>query len=160
MRKIFLITGFNNWGKTRILSDLFDVKAFRRDRLYPLAGQQFMVMPMSNDDLGLNGYKREYDKRLDELRKAGLRPNYIASAFCPTREPQNFSIQILQDLYGTDKIEMLLIEHKWCNHAKLQLTEIEQFYANERNLTIHRVRQRQYDPKLAHVRATFQGNLP
>jgi hypothetical protein len=55
---------------------------------------------------------------------------------------------------------MLLIEHKWCEHAKLQLAEIEQFYANEPNVTIHRVRQRAYRPKLAHVNAIVQANVP
>ena len=160
MRKVFLITGFNNWGKTTLLFDLFGVGAFRTDRLYPFGGQQFMVVPKSNDDLGFKGYKKEVARRLKKLGEVGLRPKYIASAFCPTREPQNNSIQLLHDLYGTDQIEMLLIEHKWCLHAKLQLPIIEKFYASEPNLTLHRVRQRQYGPKRAQVVRTMQAQLP
>ncbi|RYF30708.1 MAG: hypothetical protein EOO23_04525 [Comamonadaceae bacterium] len=157
---MFLITGFNNWGKTRMLFDLFGVGAFRRDRLYPFGGKQFMVVPKSNDDLGFKGYKDEVEKRVKELRDVGLRPKYIASAFCPTRETSNDSIQLLHDLYGSDQIEMLLLEHKWCLHAKLQLPVVERFYANEPNLTMHRVRQRQHRPKLAHVVSTVQALLP
>ena len=142
MSKVFLITGFNNWGKTTLLSDLFGVKAFRKGVPHYYAGHPFLVMPKSNDDLGMRGYEREYRDRLKKFQKANGKPNYIASAFCPTRETRNDSIAILRSLYGGDQIEMLLLEYKWCGHAKLLIPEIAHFYSSEPNVTVHRVTQK------------------
>jgi hypothetical protein len=42
MSKAFLITGFNNWGKTRIINELFNKKnehsRFKYGKPYPLNG--------------------------------------------------------------------------------------------------------------------------
>lgn len=160
MRKVFLVTGFNNWGKTTLLSDLFGVKAFRKDVPYPYASHPFLVLPKSNDDLGRKGYERDYYDRLQKFQKANGKPTYIASAFCPTREKRNDSIAILRSLYGGDQIEMLLLEYKWCGHAKLLISEIEQFYASEPNVTVHRVAPKTGAGKLASAKIIFSSKLP
>lgn len=160
MSKVFLITGFNNWGKTTLLSDLFGVKAFRKGVPHNYAGYQFLVIPKSNDDLGKKGFEREYRDRLKKFQKANGKPDYIASAFCPTRETRNDSKAILRSLYGGDQIEMLLLEHKWCGHAKLIISEIEKFYASEPNVTIHRVAPKTGAGKLASAKAIFSSKLP
>jgi hypothetical protein len=160
MRKVFLITAFNNWGKSTLLSDLFGMKAFRKDVPHFYAGHPFLVLTKSNDDLGKRGYEREYREGLRDFQKANGAPSYIASAFCPTREPRNDSKEILRSLYGKDKIEMLLLEYKWCGHAKLLLREIEQFYAGEKNVTIHRVPSKNRAGKLTSVKAIISFALP
>lgn len=160
MRKVFLITGFNNWGKTTLLTDIFKVKAFRKGVLHPFTNFPFMVLPKSNDDIGKLGYEREYYERLQEIQTATGVPNYIASAFCPTQEKKNYSIDILRNLYAGDKIEMILLEYKWCDHAKLIVKEIEQFYSTERNVTVHCVGSRNRSARLSAVKDIFTANLP
>ena len=159
MRTVFLVTAFNNWGKSTLLYDLFAVRAFRADVPYLYDGQPFLVLTKSNDDLGKMRYEREYRDRLRKFKKSNGAPTYIASAFCPTREPRNNSITILRALYGADRIEMLLLEYKWCGHAKLLLREIEQYYADERNVTVHRVTSRSRDGKLASAKVIFSNGL-
>jgi hypothetical protein len=160
MRKVFLIVGFNNWGKTTLLKDLFGVKAFRKGRPYLYAGCPFLVLPNSNDDVGMRGYMRHYHDRLKEFRKAHRNVRYIASAFCPTREPRNDSLAILRTLYGADQVEMLLLKYKWCGHAKLLISEVEQFYSNEPNVTVHRVTSKTPTGKLSSAQAIFSNCLP
>ncbi len=74
MRKVFLITGFNNWGKTKIIKDVFKKNNFRQNQLhtFPGAACDFMVMPFSNDDLHLRGYCDEYYERIIKLKEASV----------------------------------------------------------------------------------------
>ena len=160
MRKVFLITGFNNWGKTTLLSDLFATKAFQKRMPKYYANCAFLVMPQSNDDLGRNGYEDAFNDRLQKFEKANGKAAYIASAFCPTREPANNSIDILLTLYGTDQVKMLLIEYKWCDHAKLQIPEIKSFYSGEKNVTAHTISSKSAAGKLSDAQTIFSSNLP
>ncbi len=171
MRKVFLITGFNNWGKTRIISDIFDVGAFRHDRLHmlPSTGYDFLVLPKSNDDLGLRLYCEEYYERMENLRNLGIKPDYIASAFCPTREPErrvlrgpknSNSINIIRELYGKDEVHMLLLEYKWCGHAQLRTNEIKAFYSGERNVKVHSIGSTTYANRLITALNTINAQLP
>ena len=169
MRKVFLITGFNNWGKTTTIVDAFKVGAFHHTRLHPFqaSGCDFLVLPKSNDDLGLRGYCEEYHKRIAKLLQLGIRPKYLVSAFCPTKElerrtdrgPKSFtSIDIIRELYGHDEVHVLLLVHKWCGHAELRPNEISAFYAAERNVTVHTVGSRSYPARLSAVCATERVN--
>lgn len=171
MRKVFLVTGFNNWGKTRILSNAFGVGAFRHDRLYPFqsSGCDFLVLPKSNDDLGLRGYCEDYYDRIAKIKEQGIRPKYIASAFCPTKEPvrrtkrgpKTFtSVDIIRELYGKDEVHMLLIEYKWCGHARLCPQEIAAFYSTESNVTVHAIGASNYPSRLASLSSTVTAHLP
>jgi len=168
MRKVFLVTGFNNWGKTHIIADLFGKRAFRRDRLHRFQGSgcDFMVMPYSNDDLGLYGYCEEYYERIAELP---VGPKHVVSAFCPTKELERrkprgpkdkTSVDIITELYGDDEVHMLLLQHKWCDHAELHPVEIARFYASLSNVTITTIPATTYAPRLATLSASINAQLP
>ena len=50
MRKVFLITGFNNWGKTFLIKKMFHQKIYHYNKLYKFLDINFCVQPQSNDD--------------------------------------------------------------------------------------------------------------
>lgn len=102
MRKVFLLAGFQNWGKTWLIEKLFSRQRFYKDNLYDFANCSFLVMQKSNDDFGKDGYEADYKERMDILNKLGIQPEYIFSAFCPTKEDWNQSIDILHNLYSQD----------------------------------------------------------
>ena len=160
MRKVFLITGFNNWGKTTLLCDLFGKSSFHQKVPQFFANCPFLVMPKSNDDLGRNVYEDAFNKRLKIFEEANGKAKYIASAFCPTKEPSNDSIDILHTLFKQDQVEILLLEYKWCGHAKLLASEIKSFYAGEGNVTIHTVASASSAAKLSQAQSIFSSNLP
>lgn len=160
MTKVFLITGFNNWGKTTLLGDVFGTKVFRKGVAETFANLPFLVIPQSNDDLGKRGYEREYRERYQLYTSALGAPKYVAAAFCPTKEPRNNSITILHSLFSGMQIEMLLLEYKWCDQAKLLTSEITSRYASERNLTIHQISSRTQAGKNAAARSIFTSCLP
>ena len=136
MRTVFLLTGFNNWGKTTLINDLFVKGRFMKDRLHRYANHDFCVIPQSNDDLGEEGYIYAHDERVALLKKQGIAASNIFSAFCPTKEPNNYSPRIITKLYSNDKVYIIPIEYKWCGNAKLRLKEISSFYSNQANVTI------------------------
>lgn len=160
MRKVFLITGFNNWGKTTLLSELFRTKAFRKRVPQYFGNCPFLVMPKSNDDLGKKGYEDAFNERLQQFEETNGKAKYIASAFCPTKEASNDSIDILHTLFKRDQIEMLLLEYKWCGHAKLLISEVNCFYASESNVTVHTVTSTTAAGKLSQAQAIFSSKLP
>jgi hypothetical protein len=140
MRKVFLLTGFNNWGKSRLIYALFNTKSIRYDRLYHYAEADkvdFCVQPQSNDDFCRIRYEEDMENRLKELQKAGKKPNHIFAAFCPTKEPNNDSTDIINKLYHKDKVHVIAIKYKWCLHAELMIPEIKSCYADLKNVTVH-----------------------
>ena len=137
MAKIYLITGFNNWGKTHLIQGLFNKAHFRKGTPAVFSGHKFCVVPQSNDDLGQVRYITEYQKRISEITKNGHNASHFISAFCPTREPINNSIAIINQLFSQDQVFLIPIEYKWCGHAKLQLKEISNYFASVKNVQIH-----------------------
>ena len=142
MAKIYLITGFNNWGKTHLISGLFNKGRFVKHLTAQFAGQDFCVVPQSNDDLGQSGFIRAYNERLAALRVNGHSVTHVVSAFCPTKEPTNDSLAIVKTLFSKDQIYLIPIEFKWCGHAKLQLKEISAHFASVKNMQILPLSQR------------------
>lgn len=132
---------------------------FRKQIPQNFGNYPFLVMPNSNDDLGKKGYENDFNERLQKFEETNGKANYIASAFCPTREPRNNSIDILHTLFEKDRIEMLLLEHKWCGHAKLLIPEIEKFYAGESNITIHTINSADAAGKFNQAHAIFNSKL-
>jgi hypothetical protein len=170
MRKIFLVTGFNNWGKTHIIKAIFDQEAFSRSMLHPLpdTAYNFMVQPYSNDDLGLLGYCEQYYERIGMLNNLGHTPKYMVSAFCPTRESQRrirngpknqTSINIISELYGEDNVHILLLQHKWCGHAELHPNDITAFYAGLKNVTVTTITSETYSIRLKELNAAIRRVL-
>jgi hypothetical protein len=139
MRKVFLLTGFNNWGKTTLINDLFGKSRFAKHQLHNYAGKQFCVIPQSNDDLGEQGYINAYNQRISMLSQHGLKVDCIFSAFCPTKEPDNQSARIISAIYSGDDVFVLSILHKWCCHASLNVPEISSYYSSLGNVKVHTV---------------------
>ena len=171
MRKVFLITGFNNWGKTRIIKDVFDKGSFRRDRLHKLPGtsHEFMVQTNSNDDFHLRGYCDDYNDRIKELKQQKRVPKYIVSAFCPTKEyearkkngPKIFnSTDIISELYDDDEVHILLLKYKWCNHAALRPDIIVDFYSLLKNVSVKTIAAKNYSTRLSALSEAIRDHQP
>lgn len=160
MRKVFLLTGFQNWGKTWLIEKLFKRQRFFEHSVYNYSGFQFCVIPKSNDDLGQSGYEAEYDRRIRKLKNKNIVPQYIFSAFCPTKEPSNLSDKIITNLYQVDHIILIPIEYKWCSHAKLQLNEITAYYSAFNNVTIQPLLLTDPTVKLQDLQRIVNRHLP
>lgn len=159
-RKVFLLAGFQNWGKTRLIRELFSPrKNFLKNYVYPLHGYDFCVMSISNDDLGKEGYEAEYQERMDELNKRQITPKYILSAFCPTKEHGNESADIIRNIYSKDDIILIPIEYKWCNHAKLQIDELIEYYSVFKNIKLISLSQKDPTKKLKSLNQIIGNNL-
>ena len=142
-QKVFLITGFQNWGKSFIIKELFNGrKRFYKNKLYKLCDKKFCVQSQSNDDWGETGYINAVNSRLNKLSS---KPNYIISAFCPTKEPSNDSIRIIKNLYQSSDVYLITLENKWCLHAQLNINEITNYYSNLHNVQIVNISEK--DPK-------------
>ena len=137
MRKVFLLTGFNNWGKTRLICDLFGKGRFVKHLPHTYANKDFCVIPQSNDDLGEQGYISSYKSRVYEAKKSWGNPNYILSAFCPSKEPSNDSLRIISSIYSSDDVYILPIVYKWCGHAKLMIPDINRYFSAHKNIQVH-----------------------
>jgi hypothetical protein len=165
LRTVFLLTGFNNWGKTYLIRKLFhdqkhDRQRFEKNVLYPFGGQDFCVMPLSNDDLGEPRYEKDYQERMALLKKAKKNPSFILSAFCPTQELNNSSTRIIQKLYKDDRVIMIPIEYKWCGQAKLLLKAIHEHYEDAPTVEIQPITQAAPEQKLKRLQEIVQAALP
>ena len=87
MAKVFLITGFNNWGKTTIIKKLFQRQRFYRKTTYSSSSlvdssgkkPNFCVQPHSNDDIGAKNYINNTNHRKP------IKTSIYKTAFCPTK---------------------------------------------------------------------------
>ncbi|MFT6435089.1 MAG: hypothetical protein ACJAVI_003140 [Candidatus Azotimanducaceae bacterium] len=141
MSKVYLISGFQNWGKTYSIEELFKGrKRFYNDSLYPFGGYNFCVQSQSNDDLGQRDFEKKITSRRTQLRNKGLQFTHLMAAFCPTKEPNNDSCEIIKNLFSNDQVFIIAIEYKWCTHAKLQVEELQNYYSTLRNVSIHTLR--------------------
>jgi hypothetical protein len=148
MANVYLIAGFNNWGKTHLINGLFRRQRFSKSDPAQFNGTQFCVVPQSNDDLGQAGYIFAVQERLSSFRQKGHRVTHVVSAFCPTREPVNDSLAIINRLFRNDRVFLIPIEYKWCGHARLQIKEITS-YLGQPNVSVHPLVQRDPSRKLA-----------
>ncbi|MEQ7054028.1 hypothetical protein ABN764_25680 [Paenibacillaceae sp. P-4] len=135
MSNAVLITGFNNWGKTTIIYDLFKRKQFREGHKYVINGvnSSFVVESHSNDDVAASKYIPMLKSKFGNLI---CNQHDLLAAFCPTREIKNDSKDILNDLFFKqfNNIYILYLENKWDYHAKLQIKEIMNHYAGINNV--------------------------
>jgi hypothetical protein len=133
MRTVFLLTGFQNWGKTYLLYKAFKKERFSHHILHKCGNRKFCVVPQSNDDLGRKGFEEKVDEILAELAKFGRKPEFIVAAFCPTRELKNNSFEIIQKKFKDDRVVLVPIEYKWCGNAKLQQEDLKEYYSGISN---------------------------
>lgn len=132
MRRAFLFVGFNNWGKTTLVFDLFRKQRFQFGygyRLHPDVGQCFTVESHSNDDTGEQRYIDLIDKR---VQAAPANAQDLVSVLCPSREPPNEACRILASsaFAAFDEIHLLLLRYKWDLHAELRLADVPAYFQN------------------------------
>ena len=138
MQKAILITGFNNWGKTRLIHELFGKKRFfaRKTHTIPSVNETFAVFTYSNDDFGEIQFKRKLQHVLEVCPNSG--ENLIV-AFCPTLEQANDSRRILRSTPLDDYRErhILLLINKWDHQAILRANIIRQNLGGVARVTFH-----------------------
>ena len=124
MRRANFIVGFNNWGKSTIIFELFGQWRFSYHLTYRLDNlpARFVVQSVSNDDIGQ-----------DIINKIGIRLNRtkkekpdVFATLCPSMESWNDFRQVLQDKIfdDFDQINLFLIKYKWEHHAELRTDKI------------------------------------
>lgn len=153
MSKAFLITGFNNWGKTTVINTLFNSKKYYSGKTYSINGinKQFIVEGHSNDDIVgpvryINALKNKYGNKSPQLID-------LFGALCPTRESINDSAVILNDSFFQQNftdIYLIYLEYKWDYHAKLLFNQIMGHYEESYNGTV----------KLHHIIINADQGLP
>jgi hypothetical protein len=148
-QKVFLITGFQNWGKSYIIKKLFGQESFYKHKLYKLCDKEFCVQSQSNDDLAVDKYVEAIKSRIEKL---GSNPEYIISAFRPTKEVNNDSINIINTLYKNADIYLMTIESKWCLHAKLNIDELKKYYSGISNLRIINISEKDPTKKVDNIK--------
>ncbi|MBC7357614.1 MAG: hypothetical protein H5U10_03650 [Desulfacinum sp.] len=130
MRRAFLIVGFNNWGKTTLVYDLFRKQRFLVGygyRLQPDVGRRFTVESHSNDDVGDDRYITLINRRVSA---APPDAQDLISVLCPSRETTNDACRILGSpaFQLFDEIHLLLLRYKWDLHAELHIKDIEAYF--------------------------------
>lgn len=124
MEAVF-ITGFNNWGKTTIIQDLFSRQKFHHGWTYIPHGvnSDFTVESHSNDDWWGQIWVERLRVRINNERKQNVN---LLTALCPTMEIDNNFVQLLSNAPFTSysRLHIFLIEYKWEHHAQLLLQNI------------------------------------
>jgi len=127
MKRAFLLTGFNNWGKTTQIYKLFDRSKFYYGKTYgiPNVKAEFIVESHSNDDFN----ESEFIDTIWEKYKQSPKTKDLFCAFCPTRDKYNDSYKILTSRPFTkyDEIHLILLRYKWDFHAELRVKEIKKY---------------------------------
>ena len=128
MKEAVLITGFNNWGKTTLIQNLFGNQTrFWQGYLYIMSGvafaNQFTVETHSNDDYWGQDWINKIEARINNSPDNG---QYLCTALCPTLHNNNNFIDLLQQpvFAAYAKLHIFLIEYKWEHHAKLLIPNI------------------------------------
>lgn len=140
MRRANFIVGFNNWGKTTLMFQLFGKERYAYHLTHPLSGINhtpgFMVQTLSNKYVGQT-LVPEIERRLHETGHFNPAPD-LFSALCPSTEPRkkmdthNNFIEILSDpiFKKFDEFNFFLLLNKWDHHARLNPDNIISTYNN------------------------------
>ncbi|HXA02362.1 MAG TPA: hypothetical protein VNW99_10265 [Cytophagaceae bacterium] len=129
MRKAIFITGFNNWGKTTIINELFNRNRYDYGWPYRIKGvdfnTEFTVEAHSNYDYPGQGWMDQIMRRIDRSLDNGQN---LFTALYPTLDNGNNFTNLLQlSPFSTyDRLYIFLIENKWEHHAKLKINNIIQ----------------------------------
>lgn len=141
MRRAFLMVGFNNWGKTTIIYDLFPNTRFFMGVGYRLRediGRSFTVESASNDDIQGAAYTKKIS---DRVSQAPADAQDFIGVLCASREPKNHACDLLNGaaFVPFDEIHLLLMRHKWDLHAELRIPQVRAFFeaSNNQRLKIH-----------------------
>lgn len=133
MKQAVFITGFNNWGKSEIIFNLFDgQKRFWKGYLYKMTeinfDVPFTVESHSNDDLIGMRWIEALDIKISRNYTEADNDQNLITALCASMEENNNFVELLtQPLFaGFDKLHIFLIENKWEHHARLTINNILQ----------------------------------
>jgi hypothetical protein len=127
MKQAFFITGFNNWGKTTIIQDLFNRKRFYYNQTYEMEIMdldiRFTVQSQSNDDLWGQDWADTVLHRISLSPDKGFN---LLSALCPSIELTNNFVDLLNGRFFRtyERLNFFLLENKWDHHAKLMTDNI------------------------------------
>ncbi len=126
MKQAIFITGFNNWGKTSLIYNLFNNRnRYQYGRLYTIKGinANFTVESHSNDDYWGQSWIDLIERRVNAEQHQDLN---LLTALCPTIHDNNNFINLLQKpVFSTyKKLNVILIEYKYEHHAKLIIPNI------------------------------------
>ncbi len=126
MKQAIFITGFNNWGKTTIIQELFNGQSrFYQGHYYLITGvnAEFTVETHSNDDYQGQVWNEKVQERVNNESKKDLN---LFTALCPSMENWNNFVDLLSNAPFTsyDKLHVFLIEYKWEHHSKLIIDNI------------------------------------
>jgi hypothetical protein len=128
---------------------MFNRSRFSYGHQYDYFGFKFCVQSQSNDDLGKDEFENMLKKRLSFLTTLSIKPTHICAAFCPTKEPNNLSEEVISNLFSNDEVHIIAIEHKWCTHATLQVSTLTQYYSHLKNVTVHSLSEKNANKKQA-----------
>lgn len=127
MKQAIFITGFNNWGKTTIIQELFNRKKYYPGVAYQIGSvnADFTVESHSNDDYGGQNWINAIQRRINQEPRNNVN---LITALCPAMENGNRFTDLLSNplfsAYST--LHLFLIEYKWEHHAKLIVSNIIQ----------------------------------
>ena len=136
-KRAILITGFSNWGKSKIIYTLFGRKRIGKQTPYKIKysnlEREFIVMPYSNDDINQKRFLKALKERYNDFINSNVD---LLSAFCPSSEEKNNSLEILKsDFFSNfDEIILIYLVDRWDNHASLNIEIINNFYKGLKNL--------------------------
>jgi len=141
MKQAIFITGFNNWGKTRIIRHFFNERQkYYQGGFYRIDGvnAEFTVDTHSNDDWFGQYWIDHINERISNEPKKNLN---LFSALCPSMENGNNFVELLSNsLFNRyNKLHVFLIEYKWEHHAKLLTDNIIKKGSNIRNVNFIRI---------------------
>jgi hypothetical protein len=125
MRRANFIVGFNNWGKSTMIREIFAQRNFSKNVSYRLADPEittrFAVQTQSNDDIG----QRFINKLTERLSRTKGNPDLFA-ALCPSIETTNDFREILSEpiFASFTEFNFFLLKYKWEHHAELIITNI------------------------------------
>jgi hypothetical protein len=140
MKRAILLTGFNNWGKTTHIYNLFGRSRFYMGSTYSITGVNaaFTVESHSNDDYNEDGFVNAVNARIDASPDHGKN---LFLAFCPTRENDNDSKRILtkKPFNNYAEIHVVLLKNKWDFHAQLRESEIHAYLSSISNVRLFTV---------------------
>ena len=141
MRRAFIFLGFNNWGKTTLICDLFARQRFEYGRGYRLNNQLdrlFTVESHSNDDTGQQRYIDMIERR---VTSAPSNVHDLISVLCPSRDPNNDACSILSShaFQPFNEIHLVLMRYKWDLHAQLCVEDIKAYFhqCGDKRLVMH-----------------------
>jgi hypothetical protein len=116
MKKVFLLVGHENFGKSRTLVKLTESK---NSQHIVIDNKWFALKRKSNDDIGKDLLK--YVKEVLGNKNC----KYILLCFCPDfKEPKKYSIQILETLRKECELYFFVLMKQFGGNSVVSLNEI------------------------------------